>query len=315
MRWNFSSFITIIISLFLFSCESKSKQNCDNRINSKSIFSEYSKLFYKEDTVCKPQLKVLTWNLHDLGKSKSAQELLEISRIMKYYYIVAIQEVVAIDIKGAQAVAKIAGNLNRMGSKWDYRISNPTNSPSSNSSERYAYIWETSKLSLLSKPYLDAELDSVCVREPFIGQFRSNKGNDTIYFINVHSQVSREFPKYKITYFKDYPSRLQSENIIILGDFNLDEKHNVWKSLDSIGFSPSIRNAPTSLKIKCNKGKYLNHALDNIYFKTPHIEVINSGRIDFVNNCNNLNDARFISDHLPVFMELNIGMSVSQPGN
>jgi hypothetical protein len=41
------------------------------------------------------------------------------------YDIIAIQEVVA-GYGGAQAVAKLADELNRKGSKWNYIISDPT---------------------------------------------------------------------------------------------------------------------------------------------------------------------------------------------
>jgi hypothetical protein len=47
-------------------------------------------------------------------------------------------------------VARLADELNRKGSKWNYTVSDPTSS-SAYKTERYAYIWKTSKVSMLGK--------------------------------------------------------------------------------------------------------------------------------------------------------------------
>jgi deoxyribonuclease-1-like protein len=86
-------------------------------------------------------LKIASWNIQDLGRSKNAEEINSIAKILRNFDLVAIQEVVAKDPAGAQAVTKIVDELNRMGSKWDYQISNPTKSPSVYMSERYAFLW------------------------------------------------------------------------------------------------------------------------------------------------------------------------------
>ena len=305
MRKLFYIYLSIAFTLLFLSCESKSKQKFDKNRNDtpKTHISKNSKLFSVESKNKTGNLKILSWNIQELGKSKNTQEIYQIAQIIKEFDIIAIQEVVAIDPKGAQAVAKISDELNRLGNKWDYSISNPTKSPTNNMSERYAFIWKASKLNLLQKPFLDKELEKKCIREPYIGKFKLKKEGNLFYLINVHSRVHNKNPEDEIMFFNEYPKRLQTENIIILGDFNLDEKHSVWNNLYQIGFKPSIKNAPTTLKKKCKKGKYLSHSIDNIYYDTSNIELVNSGRIDFVNVCENLENARFLSDHLPVFLE------------
>lgn len=131
--------------------------------------------------------------------------------------------------------------LNRLGGKWDYSISNPTKSPTNNMSERYAFIWKTSKLNLLQKPFLDKELENQCVREPYIGKFKLKKGNNPFYLINVHARVHNKNPENEIIFFKEYTKRLQTQNIVNLGDFNLDEQHLAWSNLYQIGFKYSIQ--------------------------------------------------------------------------
>jgi deoxyribonuclease-1-like protein len=90
------------------------------------------------------QPRLLSWNLQNFGKSKSNSEIAFIANTIKDFDIIAIQEVVA-GYGGAQAVAMLADELNRKGSKWDYVISDPTSS-SAYTTERYAFIWKTANL-------------------------------------------------------------------------------------------------------------------------------------------------------------------------
>ncbi|WP_158850581.1 endonuclease/exonuclease/phosphatase family protein [Algibacter sp. L1A34] len=248
-------------------------------------------------------LKIASWNIKDLGRSKDASEIIQIAEIIRNFDIVAIQEVVGKDPAGAQAVAKIADELNRMGSKWDYRVSDPTKSPSAYISERYAFLWKTSKVSLSGRAYLDAALEEVCDREPYIGKFLPKNSSEPFYIVNFHSRKHDARPEEEIIFFKDYLTRLSSESIFILGDFNLNEKHEVWDNLYQKGFKSALKDSKTTLKTKCKALNYLNYAIDNIYYSSGKIEMHQSGKVDFVKDCNNLETARFISDHLPIYIE------------
>ncbi len=252
----------------------------------------------------KKGIKIATWNIQNLGKSKDAEELEIIAEILKDFDLIAIQEVVAKDPKGAQAVAKIVDNLNRKGFSWDYSISNPTKSPSSNMSERYAFIWKKSKINIVYKPYLDSNLEDVVIREPFIGEFKIKNKKESLILVNFHSRVHSQNPEEEIVFFEKYPDRLKNNKVIILGDFNLNEQHTVWNALYQKGFKPAIQKTPTTLKRKCTNNRYLNHSIDNIYYNSKYINLYDSGRIDFVKSCSNLTEARQISDHLPVYVEL-----------
>jgi endonuclease/exonuclease/phosphatase family metal-dependent hydrolase len=99
------------------------------------------------------QLKLLSWNLQNFGKSKSKSEIAFIANTVKYFDIIAIQEVVA-GYGGAQALAKLADELNRKGSKWDYVISDPTTNIAYKT-ERYAFIWKTANLKKIGRPWLE----------------------------------------------------------------------------------------------------------------------------------------------------------------
>ena len=247
---------------------------------------------------------LMTWNIQDLGRSKDATEIDRMVEAMRDYDIVAIQEVVAKDPAGARAVATLADLLNRTGAKWDYRVSDPTHSPSSYISERYAYLWKTSKVRLLGRAYLDKELEDSCDREPYIAHFQLKSTRDTVVVVNFHARRFDNAPEAEIQHFEAYPARLGTEKVLIVGDFNLDETHVVWRPLYNLGFQPTLQQTPTTLKRKCAKGAYVNYPIDNIYFASRHFELAASGCIDLVKDCESLVAARGVSDHLPVFVRL-----------
>ena len=60
------------------------------------------------------QTKLLSWNFENFGKSKSEETINYIANSLREYDIIAIQEVVA-GYGGAQAVARLADELNRKG--------------------------------------------------------------------------------------------------------------------------------------------------------------------------------------------------------
>ncbi len=248
---------------------------------------------------------VLTWNIQDLGRSKDAEELAIMAEVMKDYDLIAVQEVVAKDPAGARAIATLADLLNRKGSKWDYRVSDPTQSPTPQHSERYAFLWKTARLELVGRPHLDEALVEYCFREPYIAEFRQKGQTESFYVVNFHSRKHDDHPEEEIRYFDQYPRRLATDRVLILGDFNLDDEHPVWDDLEALGFAPVIQQLPTTLKQTCNAANYyFNYPIDNIFYSTRAFVRQDAGRVDFVRRCEDLERLRGVSDHLPVWVEL-----------
>lgn len=247
---------------------------------------------------------LVTWNIQDMGRTKDDDEIHQMAQILRDADIVAIQEVVARDPAGAQAVGRLGEELSRMGADWEYRISDPTTDQSPGKKERYAFIWKSSVLTMLGRPYLDQELADICVREPFIGKFSIKDNGQEFYLVNFHSRVFSEQPEMEIVYFQQYQQRLGSEAVIIAGDFNSSEDHPVFNTLYKKGYRSAIRNTGTTLKRNCSGRNYQSHAIDNIYYPSAVFSLLSSGVLDFVGDCDNLEYARQISDHLPVFGEI-----------
>ncbi len=247
------------------------------------------------------QIKLLSWNIENIGKSKSSQEINFIANTVKDYDIIAIQEVVA-GYGGAQAIAKLADELNRKGSKWDYVVSDPTTS-SAYKTERYAFIWKTSKVKKIGKAWLEQKYHLEIDREPFYCTFEYDKKQFTV--VNFHAITKSRQPETEIKYFKFLPEEYPKLNLIFVGDFNCPQSHTVFNPLRKMGYKSILINQKTSLKKESKNGQNLASEFDNIFYNQK-IRKIDSGVIHFYKNFITLKEARVISDHIPIWFEFSI---------
>lgn len=243
-------------------------------------------------------INVISWNIRDFGKTKSLVELEKIANIIKDADIVAIQEVVS-GYGGAQAVAKLSDILNRKGAKWDYVVSDPTKS-SKYMTERYAFIWKTTDIKIKNRGRLVSELHDKIEREPFMIDFYTNGKQFSV--LNFHSIPHSKNPRPEIEALTNFVITLKNSSTIIAGDFNMSEGDPIFKNLINSEYLPSLHNQKTTLKKKCDNGIYLNYNIDNIYY-SKGISKLKSGVIDFVLVCDEIENVRKLSDHLPVYLK------------
>ena len=246
------------------------------------------------------QVKLLSWNVENLGNSKSNKDITFIANTIKDYDIIALQEVVAGD-GGAQAVAKLADELNRKGSKWDYTISNPTSS-SAYKTERYAFLWKTSKVKKIGEAWLEKKYHLQIDREPYYCTFDYNGKPFTI--ANFHAITKSKQPETEIKYFKFLPAQYPTLNLLFIGDFNCKQSHTVFNPLKKMGYNCVFINQKTSLKKECIDNVCLASEFDNIWYNSTKITVANSKVIHFYNTFETLKEAREISDHIPITTEI-----------
>jgi deoxyribonuclease-1-like protein len=242
------------------------------------------------------QFSVLTWNIANLGKSKSDESIEKIASIIQTADIVCLQEVVA-GYGGTQAVAKIVDYLNRKSNIWDYSISDPTNSSTPNLKERYAYIWKKNKFKIKRKFELETIYEKYIEREPFIGSFTFESIEFKIF--NFHALPKKSNPEKEIKYFKEYP-KLYGDNLIFIGDFNLPNSHSVFNPIYKLNFTDVFENQKTSLKQKCINDNCLANAYDHIFYNSSKMKLIHAEAILFYTDFENLKLARKISDHIPI---------------
>ena len=248
------------------------------------------------------QTKIVSWNLENFGKSKSEETITYIANSLKNYDLVAIQEVVA-GYGGVQAVARLADELNRKGAKWDYVISDPTSS-TTYKTERYAFIWKTSKLKKIGRAWLEKKYNIEIDREPYFCTFQYKNKQFTL--ANFHAITKNRQPETEIKYFKYLPAEYPTLNLIFAGDFNCPQSHTVFNPLKKMGYQSILVNQKTSLKKECKNGQCLASEFDNMYFNISRITTINSGIISFYKNFRSLKEARIISDHIPIWLEFSL---------
>ena len=247
-------------------------------------------------------ISLISWNIRDFGKTKNSEELDRIAELARDADILAIQEVVA-GYGGAQAVAKLADMLNRKGAKWDYVISDPTNS-TKYVTERYAFIWKTKNIKIKNRGELITDLDSLVDREPFYLDFYIKGQQLTV--LNFHSRPHDKNPESEILAITNFLRTSRTgQPIILAGDFNVDQKDPVFEGIKGLGYNAAITSHRTTLKRACNGTDYLNYAIDNIFYSN-NITKMEGNAIDFVGVCDNLERARTLSDHLPVFFEFRL---------
>lgn len=256
-------------------------------------------IFFAFTSFGQASVTLCSWNLKDFGKSKSDPEIEFIANTIKNFDIIAIQEVVAGD-GGAQAVARLNTALNRKGAKWDYKVSEVT-SGSSYKSERYAFIWKTSRVKQIGETWLEQKYGLLIDREPYYCRFKYAGKMFTV--VNFHAITKKMQPETEIKYFKFLPDLYPGHNLIFTGDFNLPQSHTVYIPLGKMGYRSALVGQKTSLKQKSVNGEYLASEFDNFYFQPSKITMIKTGFVPFYSSFSDLKSARLISDHVPIYSQ------------
>ena len=257
------------------------------------------------------QVKISSWNLQNLGKSKTDAEIEFIADTLRDFDIIALQEIVA-GYGGPQAVAKLADELNRRGANWDYVISDPTVSSSPQSSKRYAYIWKTSKVKLLNPPRLEKKYEDLIDREPYFADFSYQDKEFTL--VNFHAIPKKKQPETEIKYFKFLPAQYPQKNLIFLGDFNAPQSHTVFNPLKKMGYKPVFTGQKTTMKMECVGEECLASEYDNIFYNSNNITVAGSGVVLFYKAYPDMVSARRISDHIPIWAEFDLSPPAPEGG-
>ena len=245
------------------------------------------------------ELTIATWNLQHFGKSKSDSIIQVIAEVVKDFDIIAIQEVVG-KSGGKKALARLKIALNQHAGSWQFVLSErPTTG--NNQYEYYAFLWNEEKVAL-HQAWLEKSFKDEITREPYLGTFIFQK--DTFTLVNFHAVPKSKQPEREIKYLKYYPAIYHAKKLIFLGDFNTPQSHTVFIPLKRMGFEPALVGQKTTLKMKCAGIKCLASEYDNIFFNTTQFRKIQSGIVPFFyQKAKTMQDARKVSDHVPVFLK------------
>lgn len=248
------------------------------------------------------QVKLCSWNIQNFGKSKPDSAVAYMAEKLRDFDVVAIVEVVAGN-GGAQAVARLADELNRKGSKWDYSVSDPTFSTPARS-ERYAFLWKTSVVKKNRPAWLEQHYKTEIEREPYCATFVKEGKSFTVMML--HALPKKQQPEKEIKYLKFMKELYPQENLLFCGDFNCPQSHTVFAPLKAQGYLPALTGTRTTLKTQCQNGDCLASEYDNIFYDRSKTEYVNAGALPFYKDFTDVKQARRISDHLPVFLEFRL---------
>ena len=244
-------------------------------------------------------VNLVTWNLYNFGRSKDANEVAFMADVLRPFDLVAIQEV-STGPAGAQAVARLVDELNRRGARWDFRVSEPT---SGRGAERYAYLWKPSRVKLAGRPWLEPSLADPIDREPFMARFEAD--GRRMLLASFHAVPTAKKPATEIVLLDRLDQRYREDNLLVMGDFNLSQKHSAFDVLRTAGLRPVIVDQRTSIRMKIGQdGRHLANEYDNIFYEAGPLQAARAGIIDFTGEFATLKEARTISDHLPVYMQI-----------
>ncbi|MGN7986151.1 endonuclease/exonuclease/phosphatase family protein [Pedobacter sp. 22226] len=251
-------------------------------------------------SICDAQtaISVLSWNLKDLGVSKSAADIEMIARVIARYDVVAIQEVVA-GSGGPKALSRLVNELNKDSRKWKYEISEVTSGTSAHKAERYAFLWQDARVLKSGKGWLEPHFESQIEREPFFARFTVN--GKTLTLVNFHAITKFAHPETEVKYFRYLPELYPTDKLIFCGDFNLPESHTVFNPLKSMGYRSALVKQKTTLRQACLGTGCLASELDNFYYDALKVRLKAAGVIHFYRLFRDIKVARKISDHIPVF--------------
>ncbi len=248
------------------------------------------------------QVSICSWNIQNFGRSKTDAQIEFIANTLRNYDAVAIIEVVAGN-GGAQAVARLSDALNRKGAKWDYSISDPT-STFTHGTERYAFLWKTSKLKKVGDAWLEKKYHKEIEREPY---FISLQSGQNIFTMAVfHAVPTSKHPQNEIPYLAQISEEYTGKNLLFCGDYNCPQSNPAFQSLKAKNYKPIFTKQKTSLKNKCNESGCLASEYDNIFYNPAKTRFLKSGVIPFYESYPDIKSAKKVSDHIPVYFQFSL---------
>ena len=257
--------------------------------------------FEREPPVADGPIVLASWNVANLGGSKDAAEILVMAETLRGFDLVAVQEVVT-SPAGADAVARLDAALDRTGAAWDYVISNST---SGRGTERYAFLWKPSAVQIVGRPWLDARLDPLVDREPFLARFEARASGRGLLVASFHAVPKSKDPALENRLLYQLEADYPHDDLVVAGDFNLDAADSAFDPLRQAGFRAALAGEATTLKMfPSETGETRANSYDNLFYESDALRPLRVGVADFSARFPTLKAARAVSDHLPVWMEI-----------
>ena len=252
-----------------------------------------------------PTIRIAAFNIQVFGNTKANKPYVmeTLAQIIRQFDVVAIQEIRS---KNQYLIPNFVQLINRTGKRYDHVIGPRLGYTVSK--EQYAFVFNTERIEIDPQSvFTIGDPDNMLHREPLVATFRT-RGVDpaeafTFTLVNIHTdpdEVSTEIDAIAEVYRAVRRSSRGEDDIILLGDFNTDDKH-----LGRLGQLPGIYSLISGIATNTRQTKQY----DNIIIHQPSTTEYSgrSGVYDVMRIHNrSLKEALQVSDHFPVWGEFSI---------
>ena len=260
-----------------------------------------------------PAIRLASFNIQTFGDAKASKPYLmaTLAAIIHNFHVVAIQEIRTQDDYFLDNFLR--NYVNRNGRVFD-KIVGPRLGRSS-STEQYAFLYDTAAIEVNRYSiYTVNDPDDLLHREPLVAMFRVRgpppQQAFTFVLVNIHTdphEADTEVDSLAQVYQVVRRSSAGEDDIILLGDLNVDDKH--LGQLGRIdGVRPVVRNMFTNTRQDATYDNFLLHQPSTAEF-TGRWGVFNYQQLFKLTP----DQALQVSDHLPIWAEFNAYESAS-PG-
>lgn len=262
-------------------------------------------------------IRIATFNIKQFGPKKSTTRkhpdadvdvMGTIAQIVTQFDLVAIQEVLGQD---GQAVQRLLDLINQSGGQYTGSLSEPIGD---RYKESYAFVWNQAKVRMIqNSAYVVSDHSKRMYREPMVASFETTvnptDGRRPFRFtvINAHTRpsvVAPSVPNNEINVLDDVFVRVRDheyrlageEDFLLVGDLNVGTE-----DLQEIGMIPGMISVAGRLVTNTAKSRTYDHIL--LDQNTTHEFTGNYGVFDFSQLGLSHDEAKLISDHMPVWAE------------
>lgn len=243
-----------------------------------------------------------SWNIARLGHGEQ-KRFDKLAHVISHKDFVAIQEVM-----DETAIDRLERKLEAVtGESWSSMTSHLIGRGSYR--EAYSFMYRDSAVEYLDGAVVFFDTQDVFAREPYSARFRSKRSGREWAAANIHviygDRVADRVAE--VEALEDYWLWLQEvypdTPLVLMGDFNLDSRHDAWGRLRALEATAVVDDGATTLSP--TDGRYAN-AYDHIWIEPGSLPVSGSGVIRFpaLFDIDHQAARRTVSDHAPVWMSL-----------
>lgn len=243
-----------------------------------------------------------SWNIQRLGHGNQ-KSYTTLAKVANTVDLLAVQEVMT--MAGIERLEKELEDLSQ--EPWSVMASHAIGSK--NYKEMYAFLWRDSAVEYVDGAVVYFDPGNIFIREPYSAKFRSKRNGKELAVATVHvlygKSIKDRAPEIEALadYWEWMASVYPDAPLMLVGDFNLEERNKVWLPLRHHA-KPLITRGATTLST--NNGRYKN-LYDNIWIeRLSGLDVREAGIIEYPRliKWDHQKSRRHVSDHAPVYVAL-----------